>query len=587
MKVFLSWSGETSRQIAEVLKQWLPDVIQNLEVFYSPDILRGRRWLDVLRDELQDNSIGLFCITHESLQSLWMSYEAGALVSRNPNAKVVPILFGLPVEAIHQLPYSIFQSTLYSKEEMLKIVESINDSMGHPLESSRLNKYFELLWPELDAKIAPLIPVSSPSGVDVPPLFAQSDQGVFSSVAYQLVSTASTVTLVGTGLCILSQDPIRKVLFERARAKECVVEIYLGNPNSPDLQNRLIEEETGEWSPSVGYDGLKKRAEMLLQEKRNIGNPPEISLNMFNHYPTMAIIKIDEHYFVYPYGYATLGNFSPVMHYMRNDKVYGSLTEYLDRQIEMIRKNASPMELISRTFHKTRSNLRKEESIPLAVYYIPPHDSELYQFGKWALGYDVYSEVSTRNEDSPFPDTEAGRYGFHVTLCDVIYFLTDADLRRVCEEVRFVASSFSSFRISGFHIEKNYPRPGTISLLFDDHSGSLEALHHEFVHRLYRRSAGSNYTFKCSTRAVGPFTERDRLMIEKYRAPHILRSYQPHFTLISDLMENEIDAAYDKLKAEMHRRRIPEAIEVSGLAIMGMGSDGVHLRLSHPVVDLK
>ena len=37
MKVFISWSGELSKNIAEVIKKWLPCIIQSVEVFFSPD----------------------------------------------------------------------------------------------------------------------------------------------------------------------------------------------------------------------------------------------------------------------------------------------------------------------------------------------------------------------------------------------------------------------------------------------------------------------------------------------------------------------------------------------------------------------
>lgn len=45
MKVFVSWSGELSCQIAEVLKKWIPCIIQSVEVFFSPeDIEKGDNW---------------------------------------------------------------------------------------------------------------------------------------------------------------------------------------------------------------------------------------------------------------------------------------------------------------------------------------------------------------------------------------------------------------------------------------------------------------------------------------------------------------------------------------------------------------
>ena len=39
MKVFVSWSGELSCKIAELLKKWLPCIIQSVDVFFSPEDL--------------------------------------------------------------------------------------------------------------------------------------------------------------------------------------------------------------------------------------------------------------------------------------------------------------------------------------------------------------------------------------------------------------------------------------------------------------------------------------------------------------------------------------------------------------------
>lgn len=45
MKVFISWSGKLSQKIAKELSEWLPSIIQTIEVFYSPDdIKKGENW---------------------------------------------------------------------------------------------------------------------------------------------------------------------------------------------------------------------------------------------------------------------------------------------------------------------------------------------------------------------------------------------------------------------------------------------------------------------------------------------------------------------------------------------------------------
>lgn len=43
MKVFISWSGSKSQEVAKILKQWIPCVIQSVEPYFSSaDIDKGQ-----------------------------------------------------------------------------------------------------------------------------------------------------------------------------------------------------------------------------------------------------------------------------------------------------------------------------------------------------------------------------------------------------------------------------------------------------------------------------------------------------------------------------------------------------------------
>jgi hypothetical protein len=73
MKVFISWSGARSKAIAEILRQWLPGVIQAVKPYYSPDdISKGARWSSEIGKELEAARVGLICLTRENLEAPWI-----------------------------------------------------------------------------------------------------------------------------------------------------------------------------------------------------------------------------------------------------------------------------------------------------------------------------------------------------------------------------------------------------------------------------------------------------------------------------------------------------------------------------------
>lgn len=90
-KVFISWSKPTSHAIAKLLSAWLPDVLQDVETFFSPeDIDPGVEWADKLKEALEGSQIGIICLTSENRLEQWPIYEAGRLTG-----KVITLLIGV------------------------------------------------------------------------------------------------------------------------------------------------------------------------------------------------------------------------------------------------------------------------------------------------------------------------------------------------------------------------------------------------------------------------------------------------------------------------------------------------------------
>lgn len=156
MKIFISWSGELSKDYAEALRSWLPLVLQAAKPYFTPaDIDKGQRWSSEISHELESSRIGIICLTRENLNAPWIMFEAGALTKALTVSKVTPLLFdGLSPTDI-QGPLSQFQASIFSKSEIKKLVLSLNKSLeDKALEAPVLDEAFETFWPKLEQSIS-------------------------------------------------------------------------------------------------------------------------------------------------------------------------------------------------------------------------------------------------------------------------------------------------------------------------------------------------------------------------------------------------------------------------------------------------
>lgn len=169
MKVFISWSGPKSQQVAEILKQWIPCVIQSVEPYFSSaDIDKGARWSTDIAKELQNASFGILCVTKENLSSSWLNFEAGALSKSIEQSRVCPFLVDLKPSDIQNSPILQFQMTSFSKDDVKKLFMSINANMGDgKLDESVLTTTFDTFWPKINEALSNVNKTNSKSNEDV------------------------------------------------------------------------------------------------------------------------------------------------------------------------------------------------------------------------------------------------------------------------------------------------------------------------------------------------------------------------------------------------------------------------------------
>jgi len=162
MRVFVSWSGERSKVLAQALKEWLPLVLHNVEPWMSEaDVAAGVRWEVDIAKELEAANFGITCVTRDNVNAPWLLFEAGALAKSLQHSRVIPLLMDLDIKDITG-PLARFQAKKMEKVGLGEVVQSINQVAKHAVAEARATRLFEALWPMLEEKIA-AIPKSSSS----------------------------------------------------------------------------------------------------------------------------------------------------------------------------------------------------------------------------------------------------------------------------------------------------------------------------------------------------------------------------------------------------------------------------------------
>ena len=153
MKIFISWSGDASRHMAHRLSGWLQSVIQSVDPFVSEEIDKGAKWFTEIMSHLKDCRFGIVCLTPDNLDAPWLHFEAGAIANAVQKANVSPLLIGIEPSDVG-LPLSQFQLTRAERNDVLRLVKSVNKAGESPLSDSVLMKSFDSFWKDFETGLS-------------------------------------------------------------------------------------------------------------------------------------------------------------------------------------------------------------------------------------------------------------------------------------------------------------------------------------------------------------------------------------------------------------------------------------------------
>jgi hypothetical protein len=132
-KVFISWSGQLSKDVATVWRNLVKETFDSVEPFMSEEnIGAGERGLAKIAKELAGTSFGIIVVTQENQNSPWLNYEAGALSKDvdDETVRVAPSLVDFERKTDVTGPIGQFQASLLNREGVEYISSKLRRSSG-------------------------------------------------------------------------------------------------------------------------------------------------------------------------------------------------------------------------------------------------------------------------------------------------------------------------------------------------------------------------------------------------------------------------------------------------------------------------
>jgi hypothetical protein len=153
--LFIGWSGEVAQQCALLLEGWIKQLNHTIHPFCSDTgIEKGELARARIAEQLRVSDSGIVCVTRENQTAPWLNFEAGALSKAVSDSRVMPFLIDLREKELLSGPLKSFQATdSTDKEQVFRMVKTINGRCDSPVEAHNLRTHFDLYWGHLDAKL--------------------------------------------------------------------------------------------------------------------------------------------------------------------------------------------------------------------------------------------------------------------------------------------------------------------------------------------------------------------------------------------------------------------------------------------------
>ncbi len=185
-------------------------VLQSVQPYMSAESIdKGTRWASSISGELEGTSVGIVVLTPDNLSAPWIYFESGALAKVVGDARLAPLLCGLKPSDVGT-PLSQFQVTVFNKDDVLRLLKSINSCAGdEALPEGRLEKMHNALWGDLHQDVEPIISSIGTKGPSAPKRAEDETSKILEEI---LVLTRQQAQAILSPEKLISKETIREII---------------------------------------------------------------------------------------------------------------------------------------------------------------------------------------------------------------------------------------------------------------------------------------------------------------------------------------------------------------------------------------
>jgi hypothetical protein len=269
VKIFISWAGETSRQVGEALHGWIPLLWDSVDPWISGrDLNKGRQWQNEIITNLRSSRFGIVCLTPDNLSRPWMLFEAGA-ISTLSEESVFTFLHRVQFTQVTE-PLSMFNHTASQEDDVMKMVTSLNDVLGaQKVHGPALNARFQKFWPDLKAKLEG-IEIGQSVAEDAPHRDQEAIAAEILTLVRDISKSLPAASRIKAPLEPDDRRPVRSIASDRffsrirelgVRATSMSMPMETRGGITIELESRKVEVPIGDVADFV--DGILKPIDLL------------------------------------------------------------------------------------------------------------------------------------------------------------------------------------------------------------------------------------------------------------------------------------------------------------------------------------